>query len=181
MKWINTKTQWGWIAQIFHWGMFFLILGQLTLAWIMTELEGSPLKMSLYTWHKQIGLTLLFIVFLRLWWREVNLVPKKSKKAPQWSWFLSLANIWILYFIMFSLPLSGLLMSILGGHSVNYFDLFTISPLMEGPNVFAKFFHAAHHWIPYTLYLFVTLHILGAIFHHFIVKDDILIRILPRR
>ena len=72
-------------------------------------------------------------------------------------------------------------MSILGGHSVNYFDLFTIPAVMEGPNLYAQMFHTIHVWSTYLLLVFVALHILGGLTHHYFLKDDVLLRILPQR
>ena len=181
MKWRNTSTEWGGVTQIFHWGMFLLIVGQFTLAYTMIELPGSPQKMALYTWHKQMGLSLLFLVFLRLWWRKINPIPKESKIAPPWDRVLSIANIWILYILMFLMPLSGLLMSILGGHAVSYFDLFMIPLLMEGPNFYAKTFYITHVWSSYSLLAFTALHILGGLYHHFIWKDTIFLRMFPHK
>lgn len=181
MKWRNTSKEWGRVTQIFHWGMFFLIVGQFTLAYTMIDLPSSPQKMALYAWHKQMGISLLFLVFLRLWWREINPVPKESKVAPSWDRVLSQSNIWILYILMFLMPLSGLLMSILGGHGVSYFNLFVIPPLMEEQNFYAKAFYITHVWSSYCLLAFVILHILGGLYHHFIWKDTIFLRMFPHK
>ena len=179
MKWSNTSTEWGGITQLFHWGMLLLIVAQYMLAYTMLDMPPSDQKWALFTWHKQIGVTLFLLVFLRFWWREHNPIPQGSKKAPPWDHVLSKVNIWILYILMFSFPLTGLLLSILGGHPVNYFNLFTIPAFMEGPNIYAKTFLTAHIWISYSLYVFVGLHILRAIYHHDILKDNILLRIFP--
>jgi len=179
MKWTNTSTEWGGVTQLFHWGILLLIMLQYTLAYVMLDMPDSDQKWALFGWHQQMGLTILLLVFLRLWWRERNPIPKDSKKAPRWDALLSKTNIWILYLLMFSFPLSGFLMTTLGGHSINYFNLFTIPALMEGPNVYAETFLTAHIWISYILYVVVGLHILGGFYHHFIVKDKILLRMLP--
>ena len=179
MKWSNTSKEWGGITQIFHWGMLLLIMGQYTLAYTMIGLPASDLKWTFFAWHKQMGMTIFLLAFLRLWWRERNPIPHDSAKAPSWDPVLSRANIWILYALMFFFPLSGLLMTILGGYSISYFNLFTVPALMEGPNVYSEVFLRAHVWFSYALYVFVGLHILGGLYHHFILKDNILRRMLP--
>lgn len=179
MKWSNTSGEWGIITQIFHWGMFCLIIGQYTLAYTMIDMPPSDQKWALFAWHKQMGVTLFLLVFLRLWWREKNPIPKDSEKAPRWDHILGKSNIWILYTLLFAFPLTGLLMSILGGHSVSYFNLFTIPVLMQGPNIYAEILLEAHIWISYILYVVVALHILGGLYHHFVLKDTILLRMLP--
>lgn len=182
MKWKNTSKAWGGVTQLFHWGMLLILIAQYTVAYAMINLpEGSPQVPVLFTWHKQTGLTLFLLVFLRLWWRERNPVPADTKVSPPWDRLISKVNIFILYLIMFTLPFSGLLMSILGGHSVSYFGLFTISAVMEGPNFYAKTFNTGHIWLSLSLYIFVGFHILGALYHHFVLKDNVLLRILPQR
>lgn len=178
MQWTNTPTKWGRTSQAFHWGMLLLILLQYTLAYTMVDMTPSDQKWALFAWHKQMGVTLFLLVCLRLWWRMRNPIPEESHNVPQWDHFLRKTNIGILYFLLFAFPLSGLLMTILGGHSVNYFGLFTIPPLPNVPHSVAEIFLTLHIWISYLLYVFVGAHILGALYHHFIVKDNILMRML---
>lgn len=66
MKWSNTSKEWGIITQLFHWGMLLLIILQYTLAYTMLDMAPSDQKWTLFGWHKEIGLTLFFLVFLRL-------------------------------------------------------------------------------------------------------------------
>ena len=179
MQWTNTKTQWGGVAQLFHWGMFLLLIGQYSLAYTMTNMAASPTKFALYGWHKQIGVTLFLLVFIRLWWREHSKLPQNIDTAPRWTQVLSKLNIWILYFLLFAFPLSGLLMTILGGYPVNYFNLFTIPALMQGPNEAAKILLTLHISFSYALYVFVGLHVSGGLFHHFYLKDKVLRGMLP--
>ncbi|MBS0271412.1 MAG: cytochrome b [Proteobacteria bacterium] len=179
MQWINTSTRWGGVTQLFHWGMVFLIIIQYSLAYTMLDMPPSNQKWMLFAWHKEMGLTFFILVFLRLWWREYNMVPIASENTPYWDHILSKSNIWVLYFLMFLFPLTGFLMSVLGGHSVSYFNLFTIPSFMNSPNMYAEFFLTAHIWISYSLYVFVGLHILGGLYHYFYLKDDVLLRMFP--
>lgn len=179
MKWTNTSEKWGAVTQLLHWGIFILIVSQYTIAYTMLDLPPSDQKWALFAWHKQIGVTILLLVFFRLWWRLHNPIPRDSDKAPSWDHKVSRTNIWILYILLFAFPITGFLLSVLGGHSVSYFGLFTISAFMKGPNAYGNFFLTAHIWISYSLYFFVTTHILGGLYHHFILKDKILVRMLP--
>src|SRR3990167_9475921 len=160
MQWTNTKTKWGGLAQLFHWGIFLLIIGQYSLTYTMTWMPDSEEKFYLYGLHKQMGVTLFLFVFIRLWWRERNVIPENANKAPKWTHGLAIIYIWGLYFLLFAFPLSGFLMTTLGGFSVNYFDLFTIPAFMEGPNTAAKIFRSLHTWFSFSLYFFLGVHIL---------------------
>lgn len=70
-------------------------------------------------------------------------------------------------------------MTILGGYPVNYFNLFTIPALMQGPNEAAKILLTLHRSFSYALYVFVGAHIAGGLFHHFYLKDKVLKGMLP--
>jgi cytochrome b561 len=149
------------------------------MAYTMLDLLPSDQKWTLFGWHKQIGITILLLVIFRLWWRLRNPIPRDSNKAPRWDHTISKANIWILYILLFLFPITGFLLSVLGGHPVSYFGLFTIPAFMKGPNIYGDIFLTTHIWISYCLYFFVTSHILGGLYHHFILKDKILLRMLP--
>ena len=62
------------IAVLFHWLTAVLVIGLLALGWYMTDLEGSE-KGYFYRLHKSFGLTVYFIVLLRLAWRLRNPPP----------------------------------------------------------------------------------------------------------
>ncbi|MBY0500494.1 MAG: cytochrome b [Alphaproteobacteria bacterium] len=179
MQWFNTSKQWGIISQIFHWGMLLLFIMQYMLAYTMIDTPPSDQKWFLYAWHKQIGLTLFLLAYIRLWWRERNPKPRDPEKMPPWASLFSKINIAILYIIMFSLPITGFLMTVLGGYSINYFGLFTIPSFTDGPSVNSEIFIIAHIWISYLFYVFVGVHILGTLYHYFVLKDNALARMLP--
>lgn len=179
MQWFNTSTRWGIISQIFHWGMLLLFILEYMLAYSMIAIPPSDQKWFLYTWHKQIGLTLFLLVYIRLWWRERYPKPVDPKDVPRWVSYLNKANVTILYIIMFFLPITGFLMTVLGGYSISYFGLFTIPSFTDGPSANSHVFLNAHRWISYLFYFFVGIHIMGAFYHYFILKDDVVERILP--
>ncbi|OHB44851.1 MAG: hypothetical protein A2178_01600 [Planctomycetes bacterium GWC2_49_10] len=80
---------------------------------------------------------------------------------------------------MFLMPVSGYVMSVSGGHDVGWFGLFKLPSLMgkdEGLHEFAEGFHGV---MAKLTMLLVSIHFLAALWHHFIVKDNILIRMLP--
>lgn len=72
----NSKERFGLISQVFHWGTFFLFVSLFVLAEIAEDAPKGPGKWALYDLHKSIGISVLFVVFLRLSWRLANPVPE---------------------------------------------------------------------------------------------------------
>lgn len=175
----NTTKKWGGISQIFHWITPILFTIMLTIGLLMSDLKPGDDKWEIYGFHKAFGTTMLLIVTLRLWWRLTNAVPEDPSSVPHWQNFAARANIFLLYFFMFGYPLSGITMSLMAGHPIDYFGLFTIPSIMEGPNPIAGLTHEAHEIMIYGFLAFLTLHIVGAFYNHLYLKNDVLKRILP--
>lgn len=81
----------------------------------------------------------------------------------------------LLYLFMFVMPISGLGMSLLGGHDVSIFGLFTISAVEEKKAI-AGVFHAVHEVSGFLLAGLVVLHILGSLYHLLTGRADIVRR-----
>lgn len=179
MDYRNSSQKWGAISQIFHWGMFAILIGLYSVAYIMQDMAPGDQKWALYGMHKQIGVTMILLIAARVWWRRSNTVPKDLNTVPQWQNMAARGNVYILYVLLFVFPLSGLFMSILGGHDVNYFGLFTIPSITEGKTVASGLLYKTHIYTSYTLLGFAGLHIAAGLYHHFVLRDTILRRMLP--
>jgi len=82
-----------------------------------------------------------------------------------------------LYLMMILMPLSGFLMSNLSGYPVPFYGLFTIDSLWQNKLV-AGLSHEFHEIGGYIFALLIAGHILGGLFHHFILKDGVLKRMI---
>jgi cytochrome b561 len=170
----NTTQAYGIIAKSLHWSMAILIVGMFVLAYTMMNLPDSAFKFSLYNLHKSTGLLLWAIFFIRLVWLFTNHQPGIT--APVWQQRAAFWNKVSLYLLMFAMPTTGFFMSTLSGRSVTFFSLFTIEPFTKNPTL-GSFFHSAHVYLSYFLIAAFVIHVLGALYHHFILKDDVLKRI----
>ena len=75
MKLFNTSNRFGVGAISLHWLMAVLMIAQLALGIYMTRVQFNDFVMSLYGVHKSIGVLILGLVILRLFWRYLNIVP----------------------------------------------------------------------------------------------------------
>src|SRR4030067_792755 len=175
----NSKERFGVLPQVFHWGVFFLFVSLYVLAEMMEGAPKGPEKLALYGLHKSIGTTVLFLVFLRLSWRLGNPVPEPTGAVSKWIEKGASVSHFLLYAVMFLMPLSGYVMSVSGGHDVSWFGLFKLPSLMGKNEGLHEFAEGTHGVMAAFILVFVSIHFLAATWHHFIVKDNVLRRMLP--
>jgi cytochrome b561 len=87
----------------------------------------------------------------------------------------------VLYLFLTLMPLAGYLNAAAAGHAVNFFGVVSIPPLLPEDDRLSQVAIAVHLVAQYPLYLFIALHLGGALFHGAIRRDGIVERILPIR
>ena len=74
---------------------------------------------------------MLALVAVRLILRAIHPAPQLPGSLARWERASAALSHWLLYLIMFGMPLSGYLFSAWGGHAVTYFGLFTLPGLVK--------------------------------------------------
>ena len=177
--WRNTSNRYGCLSIGLHWVIALLVIGLLTLGLYMTSQKMSPDIMRLYGLHKSFGITVLALVALRLSWRVYNHAPDLPVTMNRLERVLAKSTHWLFYVLLLGMPLSGWAMSSAGSHPVSFFGWFTLPGLLAPNKPLGHQFGEAHEIIGWTLIVLISLHVLAALYHHFIKKDDILRRMLP--
>lgn len=180
MRFKNTSTHYGFISKSFHTVMAIMIIGLLVVGLYMEDLDVSPYKFKLYGLHKSFGALVLALVILRLSWRLLSPPPGMLTKTMK-DWEINLAKVIhvSLYFAMFLMPLSGWLMSSAANYPVSVFGLVQLPDLVAPGEERAELYKQVHELVGYTFILLIALHVLGALKHHFINKDNTLRRMMP--
>ena len=156
-----------------------MILGSISLGLYMVELELSPQKLKLYSWHKWLGVTIFLLVVVRTLWRLTHPAPPLPANLPRWQRGAAHLMHMIIYVLLFAIPLSGWLMSSAFGFQVVYFGVLPIPDLLVKNKVLAEQLKELHEILNITLWLLVFLHAAAAIKHHMIDRDSVLHRMLP--
>ena len=172
----NTKERFGLIAIVLHWVMALLVIGMIIVGLYMTSLPIGLEKLKFYGLHKEFGFLVLALVILRLLWRLANIRPKLL--LPWWEKTAALCAHWAFYLILFAMPITGWLLSSAAGFSISFFGLFTIPTIIPANEARANLFGDIHQYIAYALITLIVIHILAALKHHFIDKDNILRRMI---
>ena len=166
-------------AKLIHWLMAALLFGLLALGFYMTGLPFSPQKLQRYSWHKWAGVTVFLLLLFRLLWRLNNPPPPLPESMPKAMQWVAHAGHFALYALMAAIPLSGWLMSSAKGFQTVYFGVLPIPDLIEKNKELGQLLGEVHETLAWLFVLLVLGHITAALKHHFIDKDDILIRMSP--
>ena len=168
-------------AQLLHWTMALLLVGLVALGLYMHELPLSPRKLQLYSWHKWAGVTAFLLVLVRLAWRATHRPPPLSTGTSRFVRLASSGAHALLYVLMLAIPLSGWLMSSAKGFQTVWFGVLPIPDLLGKDPALGELLAEVHEVLAFTLIFIALTHVAAALKHHFIDRDAILWRMLPRR
>lgn len=181
MNWRNTESRYGSLSIGLHWLMLLLIAGVYACIELRGNFpKGSDIREGLKTWHFMLGLSILVLVLVRLAAHFIGTVPRIEPDPPKWqSLFAKLMHI-ALYALMIGMPLLGWLTLSAEGKLVPFFGLQLPSLVGESKSIagWAKELHETGGTVGYFL---IGLHAAAALFHHYVVRDNTLRRMLPSR
>ena len=169
-------------AVVLHWLIAVLIIGAFALGLVMTDMPGiSPAKLRYFSWHKWAGVTVLLLAALRLLWRLKNRPPDFPEAMPAWQRRAAHGLHHLLYLLIFAVPLSGYFYTLATGYPVVWFGLVKLPVLIAKNKALADTLEPVHYWLNMVMAGLVVLHVLAALKHHFVDRDDTLRRMLPGR
>src|SRR5512144_2775504 len=98
-------------AVTLHWLIALLIFAAFPLGLYMHDLPLSPHKLRFYSYHKWIGVTIFLLAVMRLTWRVTHRPPPLPDTMPAWERIAAESVHYLLYALVFVIPISGWLMS----------------------------------------------------------------------
>ena len=168
------------LSVLLHWLMALLIVAAFGLGFIMTDIPGiTPTKLKYFSWHKWVGVTVLFLAAMRLLWRLKHPAPPYRQLMPPWQIFISALAHGAMYVLMFAVPLSGYFYSLAAGVPVVYFGVFSLPVLIEADPILKPVLKELHEALMFVFLVVIVLHVLAVIKHQIFDKDNILKRMLP--
>ncbi|MEI6067881.1 MAG: cytochrome b [Methylococcaceae bacterium] len=177
----KTSDRYGSLSIGLHWVMLLLLIA----VYACIELrvffpKGSDLRIALKTWHFMLGLSVFILASIRLAVHLINPVDLIESAMPGWSTLLSKLMQITLYVFMIGMPLAGWLLLSAEGKPIPFFGLQLPALIGESKDLaeLIKDIHATSGTIGYFL---IGLHASAALFHHCVLKDNTLLRILPKR
>ena len=177
----NTVDSWGAAARGLHWLTAALILAQFVIGTIAEEMKLTPAKLDLFIWHKSIGVTILLLAVVRLAWRLASPPPELPDATPEWERKLAGLAHWVLYGLIFAVPLSGWWVSDASRVPFQAFFLVPMPDFIAADRALQEAAAEVHEVMTMALLFVVIVHVGAALRHHFLLRDDVLRRMLTGR
>lgn len=155
------------------------ILAMFVLGWTAVAWPMSPQKLELFIWHKSIGLSLLALALIRVLWRLSNQTPAPPPGVTDGEHRLATAGHAALYLMMIVMPVSGYVVNSTANFPFRYFGGFRVPNLIPADKSWQQAAESAHLIAFWIFALLILLHVLAALRHHFVRKNDILVKMLP--
>tara|TARA_B100000767_G_C19707687_1_gene511289 strand:+ start:789 stop:1316 length:528 start_codon:yes stop_codon:yes gene_type:complete len=171
----NTLTEYGLISKLFHWISALLLFIQIPLGFYLVDLDFGPERLSIENIHVVVGLSIFYLVILRLISKIINPNPKLEPSIFKGQRFLAKLNHVLLYVTILSITISGILKKLFNGETlVIVFKKIKIEDNFE----LSEIFYDIHVFSNYLIIALITLHITAVIIHKFFFNDNLLKKIL---
>ena len=162
---------------VFHWLTAILIgavyvLGQLR----FVGGRGGALMHWMESTHYALGLAVGAVVVLRLVWRATNKAPEHEQGLVG---LAAYAGHIVLYVLMIATVALGILVQWRGGHAISFFGLFQVPALVSLSFVSRHTLLSMHEFAANGIVIVVGLHAAAALLHHYVLRDEVLHRMIP--
>ncbi|GMM72022.1 cytochrome b [Alteromonas gracilis] len=174
------KSRWPRLVVFLHWITAFAVIGMFASGlWMVDLTYYSDWYKTAPHWHKSVGLLLVAITVLRLATRAFTSRPPSLGSATEKK--LSRLGHTLLYTLMIALFASGYLISTADGRAIDVFNWFAVPAVGELFNNQEDLAGDAHFYIAWSVITISMIHMLAALKHHFINKDDTMKQMLRLR
>jgi len=165
-------------ARVLHWTTAFLILFMIPLGIVIANDWGGAAQDFLYDLHRSIGVTVIPLVILRIIyrWRHPPL-PLPEDIVPMQR-FAAETTHWALYALLVVQPFTGWIATSAYRAPVVVFGWFELPPIWPQDRAFSDRLFFFHALIGIAIACLVAAHIGAALYHHFVRRDRVLLRMI---
>ncbi len=172
-------ARYGPVAQAFHWITAIVVL----VAFIYgpggneTRVYSAAKDLDRQL-HETLGLAVFVLVFLRLAWRLTHPAPRIE--IGRWLDFAGKLGHGLLYALLFILPVTAIAGAWLENHPLTLLGGIRIGPWLAESHDLGKQIAWLHTWLGDAIMWLAGLHAVAALGHHFVLRDPVLVAMLPR-
>lgn len=172
----NTTVEFGALAKALHWFVAIGIFALLYLGLQQSGMEKGPDKSEIRFIHASIAVVVLVLMTIRIVWRWLNEVPVHPVGVAAWQRLGAVVVHWGLYAAVFVQLTAGAMTVATGGKGLPFFGWFSIPlPVAENHDNH-EFWEEIHEFTWKPIAVLLTLHVLAALYNHFVARNDVLRR-----
>lgn len=165
------------VAVALHWATALLVIIQFTLGQTW-DWFPRPTKHLMVATHMSFGILLTFVIIARLLWRFVFRHHVRSLESG----FVRIASTtvhYVLYALLATEAVLGFLSRWEGNEAMSFFGLQIPPPFIGSGQKVAHQLQDIHNWVGWTIIILALGHAFAALYHHYVLKDRVLQRMLP--
>lgn len=175
---MDSPHGYGWIAIAIHWLTAVLILFLFGLGVYMVDLSYyDQWYHKAPALHISLGLVVLLLMLLRIVWRLGNPTPAELSEKSVQRIAAKLVKLG-LYISIFVVIASGYLVTTAEGQPARMFDLVEFPVLVQLSAKHVDLAGELHEYFAWGIIALVVIHALAALYHHFVMRDTTLLRML---
>lgn len=181
MSWKNSEHSYGSLSIKMHWLMLILIAA--TFAFIECRVffeKGTEMRDLFKMWHFMLGLLILALVLIRVYFRLTQLSPKITPPLSTTQALAAKGTHIVLYVFMIAMPIAGWIILSALGKPIPFFG-FELPALIAENKTLGKSVEEVHELVGMLGYYLIALHAAAALVHHYLRKDNTLTRMLPEK
>ena len=162
-----------------HWVVVLLLFVQYIIGWTMPAIHRGTQPGTLINLHLSFGALILITLLVRLAWRMTHRAPPPPAGLPGWQNQASALVHGLLYLLLIAIPVLGWMNASARGWTVTLFGLIPLFPLTAEGSAVGRASGDVHATLSYVLLGVAALHVLAALYHRFVLRDEVLQRMLP--
>lgn len=165
------------VARLIHWLVVVLIVAQFAIGWTMPDVHKGTQPTGLIAWHLGVGALLIDVMVIRIVWRLTHRPPPET--LPPLLGVVSKVTHLLLYAALIVVPLLGWANASSRGWAVRLLGLVDYPRLITVGSSFGRAMGDIHGVLAWMLFALIVMHVVAALFHHFVLRDQVLQRMSP--
>jgi cytochrome b561 len=165
-------------ARLLHWVTAAIVIGMIPVGVYMANASPGPTQDLLFHLHRSFGVVLLPIVIVRLIYRLAHPPPPLPQDIPTIQRGAAHAVHWALYALLIVQPIVGWIATSAYRAPILVFWAFELPPIWPVDRAFSERMFLVHRVFGFVIAILALMHIAAALYHHFVRKDALLMRMV---
>lgn len=166
------------MARALHWVTAALVITLIAAGLVMANIASGPTQNLLFNLHRSTGVILIPIILYRLVYRLMHPPPPLPDDIPAIQKLAAEGLHWTLYGLLIAQPIIGWIATSAYRAPIIVFWLFELPPIAAENRAFSEQVFTLHRALGILLAFLISGHIAAALFHHFVRKDSVLLRMM---